>query len=191
MSIPSLISQNEPKYDVALGVYISLGSNQSYNNMPSKTLLLNALESLAIGGDQINSTSSFWVSDAWPKENGAPQYINAVCCISPYDTEPAQLMQRLHDIEAKFGRVRDVHNRWLSRTLDLDLLDYNGLISKNHSFPVLPHPRIADRDFVLKPLLEISSHWCHPVTGTHANVLLDNLVSSGNTHNCKLLDDEF
>jgi 2-amino-4-hydroxy-6-hydroxymethyldihydropteridine diphosphokinase len=52
------------------------------------------------------------------------------------------------------------------RTLDLDLLDYDGRIEAGS--PTLPHPAMTERDFVLRPLCEIAPHWRHPATGLTA-----------------------
>jgi 2-amino-4-hydroxy-6-hydroxymethyldihydropteridine diphosphokinase len=152
--------------------------------LSSRALLSSAIEKIEFGGDQVIATSSFWQSDAWPIGTDAPVYINAVCQIKPFDNDPALLLQRLHEIEAKFGRLRDPHNRWSSRTLDLDLLDYNGIVSQNSSFPCLPHPRIAQRDFVLIPIIEVSPNWVHPITKMRASFLLSELVESNNLSNC-------
>jgi 2-amino-4-hydroxy-6-hydroxymethyldihydropteridine diphosphokinase len=187
VSAPSTISRENPKQVPSTGVYISLGSNLSYLNLSPITLLECAIESLEAGGDKIIATSSFWVSDAWPAGTGAPNFVNAVCRVCPPDKDPAKLLKRLHEIEAKFGRLRDHQNQWSARTLDLDLLDYNGLDSGNCSFPNLPHPRIADRDFVLRPLLEVSANWVHPITQLWGSDLLDFLVKAGTTSNCKLV----
>ena len=54
--------------------------------------------------------------------------------------------------------------RWGPRTLDLDLLDYHGLVRRRPRRPVLPHPGIAERIFVLAPIAEIAPGWRHPVT---------------------------
>jgi 2-amino-4-hydroxy-6-hydroxymethyldihydropteridine diphosphokinase len=175
---------SKPKYDPSSAVFISLGSNQSYRSLSSVAILNSAIERLEFGGDTILATSSFWKSDAWPAGTGAPDFVNAVCQIHPADNDPALLLSRLHSIEAKFGRQRDPLNRWSKRTLDLDLLDYNGLISENNSFPILPHPRIAVRDFVLLPLMEVSSCWVHPVTRQNGALLLGELQQGGFGNNC-------
>jgi 2-amino-4-hydroxy-6-hydroxymethyldihydropteridine diphosphokinase len=70
-------------------------------------------------------------------------------------------MKLLHETETAFGRIRSTRNA--PRTLDLDLLDYDGLVQDGP--PRLPHPRIAERGFVLVPLAEVAPHWRHPVTG--------------------------
>lgn len=80
-------------------------------------------------------------------------------------------MARLHAVEQKFGRARGVRNA--PRTLDLDLLDYNGRIEGGP--PVLPHPRIETRGFVLVPLAEVAPSWKHPVSGRNVSTLIDAL----------------
>ena len=80
-----------------------------------------------------------------------PDYLNAVCII---DSElPAmELMSLLHGIEKSLGRERIEH--WGPRTIDLDLIQYGGLLSKADELQ-LPHPRAHERSFVLQPWLEI------------------------------------
>jgi 2-amino-4-hydroxy-6-hydroxymethyldihydropteridine diphosphokinase len=184
VSSPSTISLSARNEATETGVYVSLGSNLGLDGVPPQALLGAAITMLELGGDEIIATSSFWSSDAWPAEAGAPNFVNAVCRIYPYDNDPALLLKRLHDIEAKFGRLRDPQNRWSERTLDLDLLDYNGLISKNNSFPVLPHPRMEARDFVLRPLLELSPNWVHPIIQQKGSSLLALLEKANELNNC-------
>ncbi len=184
MSSPSTISHNEPNPGSKLGVYISLGSNLSYRDRSPLALLQGAIERIEAGGDKILATSSFFRSSAWPAGAGAPDFVNAVCRVSPSDVDPARLLERLHKIEAEFGRLRDPLNQWSGRTLDLDLLDYNGIITQNSSFPILPHPRIADRDFVLQPLLQLSPQWVHPITKKSGQMLMSELVMRNETNNC-------
>ena len=80
-----------------------------------------------------------------------PDYLNAVCII---DTElPAMdLMSLLHGIEKSLGRERI--EQWGPRTIDLDLIQYGGLLSKANELQ-LPHPRAHERRFVLEPWFEI------------------------------------
>ena len=77
-------------------------------------------------------------------------------------------MARLHAVERKFGRVRGARNA--PRTLDLDLLDYNGRIEGGP--PVLPHPWIETRAFVLVPLADVAPSWKHPVSGRDVRALI-------------------
>ena len=80
-----------------------------------------------------------------------PDYLNAVCII---DSElPAMdLMSLLHGIEKSLGRERIEH--WGQRNIDLDLIQYGGLLSKADELQ-LPHPRAHERRFVLQPWFEI------------------------------------
>ncbi len=70
-------------------------------------------------------------------------------------------MALLHRTETSFGRQRAKKNA--PRTLDLDLIDYDGRVEEGP--PVLPHPRLADRAFVLVPLADIAPDWRHPKSG--------------------------
>jgi len=67
----------------------------------------------------------------------------------------SELLATLHQIEAEFGRERII--RWGARTLDLDLLIYEGVTSNTPEL-MLPHPRICERNFVVQPLLDIAPH---------------------------------
>lgn len=86
------------------------------------------------------------------------------------DLAPQPLLALLHDVEAIFGRVR--RERWEARVLDLDLIDYRGRQSLTGESPILPHPRLQERLFVLLPLQEIAPDWRHPVTGMDLPTLL-------------------
>jgi 2-amino-4-hydroxy-6-hydroxymethyldihydropteridine diphosphokinase len=75
--------------------------------------------------------------------------------------DAAALLALLHRVETRFGRTRRARNE--PRTLDLDLLDYDGLVRSEA--PILPHPRLAERAFVLLPLRDVAPAWRHPVSG--------------------------
>lgn len=104
-----------------------------------------------------------------------PNFVNAVAAIETH-LPPHALLARLHAIERAAGRRRTI--RWGPRTLDLDLLDYRGRILRAASSAtanaglVLPHPGIAERSFVLKPLAEIAPFWRHPISRATATELL-------------------
>lgn len=85
-------------------------------------------------------------------------FLNMVVVVET-DVEPLDLMARLLDIERETGRVREV--RWGPRTLDLDILFYDDLVIESDDL-VLPHPRYAERRFVLEPLAEVAPERCPP-----------------------------
>jgi len=82
---------------------------------------------------------------------GQPDYANAIARVETTH-EPEALLDVLHAVEAEFGRVRDV--RWGPRTLDLDLIWYDGEERTDERL-TLPHPRAHEREFVLRPLVDL------------------------------------
>lgn len=82
-----------------------------------------------------------------PGQAPQPDYLNAVLTL---DTalSPYQLLTELQRIEVRGGRVR--HERWGARLLDIDIIDFDGIIWDNERL-TLPHPRAAERLFVLEP----------------------------------------
>jgi 2-amino-4-hydroxy-6-hydroxymethyldihydropteridine diphosphokinase len=98
----------------------------------------------------VDACSSLYASA--PVDAPGPEYVNAVVLL--HTTLPAaDLLQRLHAIEAQQGRVRVAVNA--PRTLDLDLLLYGAMRSSSDTLN-LPHPRLHQRAFVLRPLLELA-----------------------------------
>ncbi len=110
--------------------------------------------------------SSWWRSQAWPEPDDPP-FLNGVVIVRTAH-DPHQLMTALGRIEDAFGRRRSVPNA--PRTLDLDLIAY-GREQGDCAGLILPHPRAADRRFVMGPLAEIAPEWPHPVSGVAASTL--------------------
>lgn len=80
---------------------------------------------------------------------------------------PAEALAVLHRIEDAFGRVRGgpgASQAGAARSLDLDLLAYGALTTSAADGPVVPHPRLTERAFVLLPLAEVAPQWRHPVS---------------------------
>jgi 2-amino-4-hydroxy-6-hydroxymethyldihydropteridine diphosphokinase len=147
-------------------ILIALGANvPSPAGQPANTLLA-ALRELARQGITIEKHSGFYRNPAWPDPRDPP-FINAVARVQT-ELSPEVLLTLLHEIETQFGRTRHVPNA--PRTLDLDLLDYNGVIQSGP--PSLPHPRMQDRAFVLVPLRDVAPGWRHPVNGLGLEELL-------------------
>lgn len=140
-------------------ILLSLGANiPSPVGAPYVTMTA-ALETLAAQKIRVAKVSPFYSTPAWPAPSD-PAFINAVAVVETV-LDPAALLDALHHIEAQFGRVRQRTNA--PRSLDIDLLDYNGQIETG--WPLLPHPRIGERAFVLVPLADVAPDWHHPVTG--------------------------
>ncbi|HEX9462553.1 MAG TPA: 2-amino-4-hydroxy-6-hydroxymethyldihydropteridine diphosphokinase [Alphaproteobacteria bacterium] len=160
-------------------IVIAIGANLPG---PAGTPLQNceaALAALSSRGVRVRQRSRWYRSPPWPAaaqsssgHEAQPWYVNGAAIIETM-LDPAGLLALLHDVEARFGRIRDPATRNAPRTLDLDLIDYNGVIRA--AAPVLPHPRAAERAFVLRPLAEIAPNWRHPESGRSVKDLLDAL----------------
>lgn len=151
-------------------ILVALGANlPSAYGEPGQTLKA-AIAELEKRGVTVLAFSSVWISAPVPASD-QPWYRNAVVCVRT-QLDASALLKLLHEIERDFGRVRTVRNA--ARLLDLDLLVYNDDIIDTEEMG-LPHPRMHERGFVLKPLQEIASGWVHPVLGRSVEDLIDNL----------------
>jgi 2-amino-4-hydroxy-6-hydroxymethyldihydropteridine diphosphokinase len=123
------------------------------------------------------SRQSSWYRSAPVPLSDQPWFVNAVLAVETEMTEN-ELLQILHRTERDFGRIR--RQRWEARVLDLDLLTFHDRVTENQNQlvgPVLPHPHMQERAFVLAPIKEIAAEWRHPVSGLQASQLLDKLPS--------------
>jgi 2-amino-4-hydroxy-6-hydroxymethyldihydropteridine diphosphokinase len=130
-----------------MSAYVGFGANLGD---PARTLhdaaaVLGPRVGVLEAGSRIYRTRPVGLADQ-------PDFRNAVARVRT--TLPAErLLDELLAVEAEFGRVRDV--RWGPRTLDLDLIWYEGEERDNPRL-VLPHPRAHEREFVLRPLAELA-----------------------------------
>jgi 2-amino-4-hydroxy-6-hydroxymethyldihydropteridine diphosphokinase len=134
----------------------------------------------ALPGLRLRALSRWFATAPVPPTPGVPDYVNGVALLAPRRGAaapgPAALLAALQGIEAAFGRVRPYPNA--PRTLDLDLLDLGGVVRAGPD-PVLPHPRMQDRGFVLAPLCDLAPGWVHPALGVTAAELLASLLPQG------------
>jgi 2-amino-4-hydroxy-6-hydroxymethyldihydropteridine diphosphokinase len=153
-------------------ILIGLGGNlASHTGAPEATIRA-AYAALEAAGVVVAARSRFYRSAPVPVSD-QPWYINAVARIET-DRAPRDLLALLHRIETDFGRQRRGING--ARTLDLDLLAYNDRVSPGGADePVLPHPRMYQRAFVLLPLREVASQWRHPVLDKTVDQLIAEL----------------
>ncbi|MBS0298270.1 MAG: 2-amino-4-hydroxy-6-hydroxymethyldihydropteridine diphosphokinase [Proteobacteria bacterium] len=141
-------------------IVVALGSNLK-GVYPSVQMLLEAaLEAFPHEGFRVVTRSSWWRSKAWPDPTG-PAYLNGVAIVETAHA-PLEALAALARIEHRFGRDRGERNA--ARTLDLDLIAWGREILETEAL-TLPHPRAAERRFVMGPLAEIAPGWRHPVSG--------------------------
>jgi 2-amino-4-hydroxy-6-hydroxymethyldihydropteridine diphosphokinase len=112
----------------------------------------------AIAGMRVVAVSSWWESAPIPPDPASPAFVNGVALLEGAAT-PEALLAALHAIENEAGRARPYPNA--PRVLDLDLIDQGGRVQAGP--PILPHPRVQHRAFVLRPLAEVAPGWVHPV----------------------------
>lgn len=153
-------ADNERKSMILIGIGANL---QSEHGAPLETCKA-ALCALSEAGITVARCSQ-WYESAPEPLSAQPWYVNGV---AELDTaiEPTALLAALHRIEALFGRNDAARQRKnAARTLDLDLLCYHDRLAAAPSRPVLPHPRMHRRAFVLLPLAELAPGWRHPGSG--------------------------
>ena len=126
---------------------IALGSNLA-EPVRQVRAALSALE--AHPQIQIEKTSSLYVT-APVGYDDQPDFVNAVCSVRT-SLDGVSLLAVLNRIEEDFGRERTFRNA--PRTLDLDIIDFDGIFSSDPHL-TLPHPHAHERSFVMKPLAEI------------------------------------
>ena len=141
-------------------VVIALGCNDPGAWRDCREALEAALARFRVEGIDVVARSSWWRSAAWPDPDDPP-FLNGVVIVRTA-LAPHALMAALGRIEEAFGRARSVANA--PRTLDLDLIAY-GRLTGDLAGLILPHPRAADRLFVMGPLAEIAPDWAHPAGG--------------------------
>ncbi len=154
-------------------ILIALGANLPSPAGPPAETLRRALGALDDCGARVLKVSRFFRSAAWPPSE-QPGFVNAAAAVQ-WDGTPQALMQLLLEVEAAFGRARG--DIWAARSLDLDLLDFDGG-AVAEPFLTLPHKHLHERGFVLAPLVDIAPDWRHPALGLTAAALLAGLDPS-------------
>jgi 2-amino-4-hydroxy-6-hydroxymethyldihydropteridine diphosphokinase len=143
-------------------ILIGLGANLPRGPASPRETLEAVLRALPRVGIELVQVSPWYETEPQPPSE-QPWYVNGVAEVAT-TLGPAALLTQLHALEAEFGRDRDAANA--ARTLDLDLLAHGEAVLRGPV--VVPHPRLADRAFVLMPLCDIAPEWRHPVSGLSA-----------------------
>ena len=139
---------------------IGLGSNRRHaRHGDPRAVLLAALAALESADIEAVDASPIISSD--PLGPSRRRYANAVALVAS-TLPPPEMLERLQQIEASFGRR--IGQRWSARTLDLDILLWSGGTWSDGALTV-PHPAIEQRAFVLGPLRAIVPEWQHPLNG--------------------------
>lgn len=130
---------------------IALGSNIG----ESRSLLVTAVHEInELAATRVEAVSRLYATAPVGYED-QPDFLNAAALLET-QLSPADLLAALHHIEVVHGRTREV--RWGPRTLDLDVIDYEGFVSSEPELQI-PHPRATERQFVLQPLADVAPMW--------------------------------
>jgi 2-amino-4-hydroxy-6-hydroxymethyldihydropteridine diphosphokinase len=154
--------------------YLALGSNlgDRHAHMVGARRALDAVDGVRVVG----------MSRLYETEPIGPPpqdwYLNAVVAVTA-DLSPECLLEKMLAIERLAGRAREVASvRWGARTLDLDLLLYGSRCIDEPGLQV-PHPRLAERRFVLAPLSDVAGEVVHPRLGVSIRELLEHCSDPG------------
>lgn len=128
-------------------------------------------------GVRLIAVSSLWETPPWGVED-QPDFLNA-CVLIKTSLAPLELLALCQAIETAHGRERSV--RWGPRTLDVDVLFYEGVESAEERL-ILPHPRMVERAFVLAPLAEIAPE--RVIAGETVAAHLERVGTDGLTRMC-------
>lgn len=131
-------------------------------------------------GVSVLAVSRLWRSEPWGLRE-QPEFRNAAVRLET-SRPPEELLALLRELERRAGRAPGL--RWGPRPLDLDLLFHGDTVTEGPGL-ILPHPRLAERTFVLEPLVEVAPDWIHPVHGKRCGQLLAELRASGRATECR------
>jgi dihydropteroate synthase len=152
LTVTSVEENLRPYAFIGMGCNVALVADEGEELEGKKAMLNQAISDMCMLPDsQIIDVSSFYESEpAYFKDQDT--FVNAVVLLRT-GLPPQELLRYLQAIEQSLGRVREQENG--PRTCDLDILDYQGYVC-DHEILTLPHPLLQERDFVVKPLLELA-----------------------------------
>ena len=141
--------------------YINLGSNIG-DRRPTIGRAVALIEQ-AFGATA--RRSDWFESEPWGFDS-PNQFINLGVAIETGDTTPLEILRTLREIEHKLdpSAHRDASGAYIDRTIDIDLIAVDDIVTDTPEL-TLPHPRMAMRDFVIIPMLQLAPDWVHPLLG--------------------------
>lgn len=155
-------------------VYLALGTNLGNR----EANMIAAIKNIEKQIGTIVSQSAFYVSEPSGFES-VNLFLNSVVRVET-DLLPNELIDATQQIELDMGRKKKSDlGEYTDRVIDIDILFYNEEVICNAPRLIVPHPRIIERSFVLKPLAEIAPSFVHPVVGKTVAELLAELEGSG------------
>ena len=151
--------------------YLNIGSNTGNR----RDNLYRAV-AFIVAGTSGGVVSSIVESEPWGFESDNC-FLNLGVKLSS-DIEPQQMLDRIHDIERRLGSAahRDANGNYIDRLVDIDIVAIDDLVINTPTLQV-PHPHLPERDFFLKPMLQLAPDWRHPVSRLTAVQMLEELSS--------------
>ena len=149
--------------------YLNIGSNMG----DRRDNLYRAVVALVAGNDRC-AVSSIVESEPWGFDS-TNRFMNLGMVLSS-DMEPQEMLEHIHDIERGLGSAshRDERGGYVDRLVDIDIVAIDDLVIDTPTLQV-PHPHLPERDFFLRPMMELAPDWRHPVTGLTAAQMLEQL----------------
>ena len=155
-----------------MAYYLNIGSNigDRRDNLYRAVVALSA----GTGGCAV---SSIVESEPWGFESDN-RFMNLGVCLHS-EMEPQAMLDRIHEIERSLGSAshRDEQGGYIDRLVDIDIVAIDDLVIDTPTLQV-PHPHLPERDFFLRPMMQLAPDWRHPINGMTAEEMLEKMSST-------------